>query len=141
MGRVKLTLPDCYQHEFVYQLNADDMNYADHLDNARVLGLAHLGRTEFLKKFDYTELDVEGVSTIMADAAIIYKSEGHKGNDIRIRIGIGEISGSGFELYYQMHNLTKKQDLAIVKTASVFFDYKESKVFRTPEAFRQRFSG
>ena len=139
MERIKLEFQTRAVRQFNYKVKASDINYGGHLDNARVLGIAHAARIFWLAEFGWSEMDVEGVSTIMADAAIQYLSEGFENNEILIEVGIGDISASGFELYYRMNNTSTGKPLAIVKTGSVFFNYDQRKVRKAPQAFRERF--
>lgn len=141
MARIKIELPNTFQVEVPYKIKVTDLNYGGHMDNSRVLALAHECRLAWLENFGWSEIDLEGLSTILADAGIVYKAEGHLNDELLIQVGVGEVSGSGFELYYQMKNLTKGMDLAHVKTASVFFDYKLGKVQRVPENFIPKIQG
>ena len=141
MGRIKVQFEAEHIRKFNYKVKATDINYGGHLDNARILGIAHAARIFWLGEFGWSEMDVDGVSTIMADAAIQYLSEGFEHDELEVETGLGEIGSSGFELFYRINNLTTAKVLAIVKTGSVFYSYKEKKVQRTPEGFLKLKSG
>jgi acyl-CoA thioesterase FadM len=114
------------------------MNYGNHLGNDRILALAHEARVDFLQSMGLSELELgEGTSIIMADAAILFKSEGFIGNQIRVEVGVGAFTRAGFDLYYKMVNITTGKDLAYVKTGIVCFDYVERKVRSVPQSFIQ----
>ena len=72
----------------------------------------------------------------MADAAVVYKAEGHIGDEVTIAVGLGETSTRGFELYYQLQNIKTQKDLAWVKTGIVCFDYQKGKVASMPQPFK-----
>ena len=47
------------------------INYGRHLDNAQLLSLVSEARLRFFKSMGYTELDVEGVGIVVADALLV----------------------------------------------------------------------
>lgn len=116
------------------------MNYGNHLSNDRVLTLAHEARIRFLAHFGWSEFDIGGTSIIMTDAAVVYKSEGFRGNTIQVQVSVADIGNSGFDLYYRMVNLTTGKDLAHVKTGILCFDYDTRKVRRLPDVFANQFN-
>lgn len=139
MSRIQLDLPEKVDYTTDITLAISDMNYGNHLSNDKVLTLAHEARIRFLEHFGWSEFDIEGSSIIMADAAVVYKSEGFRGNKIEIQVAVDDIGNSGFDLYYRMVNLTTGKDLAHVKTGILCFDYETRKVRRLPDVFANRF--
>jgi len=139
MARVKLDFPGEAIFTTVVEVRIDDINYGGHLSNDRVLSIMHEARLRFLKNYGYTELEVGGVSLIMADAALVFKSEGFHGDLVVIEMTIGEFSGSGFELYYKLSNKESGKEIALGKTGMVCFDYENRKVARVPEGFLTTF--
>ncbi len=140
MPRIKFDLPDKFHFSTEIPVRIGDINYNDHLGNDAVLTLVHEARMRFFRKNGWTELDIEGVDIIMADAAIMFKSEAFYGDDLTIEVAVSDMSDIGCDILYR---LTKKQngnEVARVKTGIVFFDYKSRKPVRMPEAFRKRFS-
>jgi len=136
LGRIKLDLPEKFTFSTQITLRVDDINYGGHASNDAILSLIHEARLQFLESFGYSELDIGGVALIMADAVIIYKSEGFRADVIKIEAAAGDFSRFGFDIYYKLHNFTTGKDLAYAKTGMVCFDYKERKVKTVPEAFR-----
>ena len=76
----------------------------------------------------------------MADAAIMFRSEAFYGDILKIEISVGEISSSGFDLYYKFINEKTQKEVARIKTGMVCFDYKERKIKGVPEVFRVKVS-
>ena len=69
MARIRIELPDRFAFSTAIPLLISHINYGNHLDNAQLLGVVSEARLRFLKSLGYTELDVEGVGIIVADAA------------------------------------------------------------------------
>lgn len=137
MARLKIDFTEKLLYRFRIPLRISDMNYGNHMGNEVVLQLAHECRVLWLKSHQCTEMNVFGTSIIQADAAIVYHSEGYTGNEIEIRLLGGELSRVGFELFYDMQNISTGKALASVKTGMVFYDYAASSVRPVPEGFKK----
>ena len=108
------------------------------MSNEVPLQLAHDARVRFLKALGYSELDIGGTAIIMADAAVVYKSEGFAGEEIDIALAVENFSRAGFDIFYKMYNTNQQKDLAWVKTGIVCFDYDQRKVKAVPEEFKKK---
>jgi acyl-CoA thioesterase FadM len=134
MARIIIEFPhDKIIFETTIMVQVSDINYGNHLSNDAVLRLCQEVRMRFLKQWDYTELNIENLGIIMADAALIFKGEGYHGNQLTISMAIDDISRVSFDLYYYIKH--GEREIAIVKTAIVFFDYKLKKVSTCPASF------
>lgn len=140
MPRVKFDLPDKFHFSTEIPLRIGDINYGGHMGNDAVLSLAHEARMQFFRKHGWSELDVDGASIIMADAAIVFKGEAFYGDVLNVEVAVGEMSELGCDLLYRFTNSGNKKEIARVKTGIVFFDYKSRKPVRMPEPFRKAFS-
>lgn len=134
MPRTKLQMPDQYQFSTQINVRITDLNYANHLANDSLLSLLHEARVRFLDSYGYSEIDIEGVSTMMADAVIIYKSQGFYGDSLTIEIGMGDISKKSCDLYYRITKPDQKV-VALCKTAIVFYDFQNQKPVPIPSEF------
>ncbi|GGY20493.1 acyl-CoA thioesterase [Paludibacterium paludis] len=139
MARVEIPLPDTFLFETALDIRVGDINYGGHMGNDAILTLAQEARIRFLRQSGYTEMDVDGVGIIMADAAIRYIAEARHGDRLRFRIGIGDLSRCGLELIYQATDDRTGKEVARLKTGIVFFDYGHRKVVPIPESFAARF--
>ena len=137
--RVKIETPIRTDFTCKIRLRIDDMNYGNHMGNERILVLAHESRVQFLKSLSCSEFDLFGASIIQADAAIVYKSEGHTGDEILCSISVDNVGSSSFDLVYHFYNETTDKILALCKTGMVFYDYKNQKICPTPNAFKLQF--
>ena len=69
-------MPERYLFSTEIPVRITDLNYGRHLGNDALLSIIHEARVRFLSHFNYTESDIEGVGSMMADVAIIYKHQG-----------------------------------------------------------------
>ena len=137
MSRIKLDMPETYLFSTTIDVRITDLNYGNHLANDSLLSIIHETRVRFLKHYDYTELDIEGIGIMMADVVIIYKSQSYYGDTLKIEVGIEELSKKSCDLFYRV---TKDEGkiVALCKTAIVFFDYQTQKPVRIPELFLKK---
>jgi acyl-CoA thioesterase FadM len=66
----------------------------------------------------------------MSDLAIEFKNESFYGDVVEVKLGAGEISRVGFELYYELFAIRNNETilLANAKTGMVCYDYDAKKV-------------
>ncbi len=136
MARLRLNIPDkeeVYTTEIPLLVNF--INYGGHMGNDSVLTLCHEARIRYLESLGQSELDLFGPGIIQVDSLIIYKSEGHRGDVIELKLYIDDISDYGFDLIYHLFNKTTGKELARAKTGIVFFDYSVKKMVKIPIGF------
>lgn len=138
MARVQIQLPQKFIFKFTQPVAITDINYGKHLGNDKVLGFMHETRVRFFEWLGFSESDIEGVSVIQADTAVIYRSEAFHKDLIEVHISVGEFTRAGFEIYYRLFNLTQQKECALAKTGMVCFDYTERKVKSVPLSFREK---
>lgn len=138
MPRVKLNIPSTFLYSFDLEIRVDDLNYGQHLSNEMILVYAQQTRIQWLQSLDYSELSIEGKSIIQGDASIVYLSEGHLNDKLKISLFLGEIGNASFELYYSLQKKESKTLLAKAKTGIIFYDYVSKKTQEIPEKFRQK---
>jgi len=136
MARIKIDLPEAFSFSTSLMVRITDLNYGAHVGNDTVLSFIHEARVRYLQSLGYSELNLEGVGLIMADAALVFKNEIYYGDQLLISIRAVEFSRVGFDLIYKMEKKPADQPLilvALVKTAMVCFDYEFKKVVSLPE--------
>jgi acyl-CoA thioester hydrolase len=136
MARIKIDLPEPFSFSTSFVVRITDLNYGAHVGNDTVLSFIHEARVRYLQSLGYSELNMEGVGLIMADAALVFKNEIYYGDELLISIRAVEFSRVGFDLIYKMEKKPADQPLilvALVKTAMVCFDYELKKVIPLPE--------
>ncbi|MDD3675596.1 MAG: thioesterase family protein [Thauera propionica] len=140
MARVRIELPDRFPFRTAIALLISHINYGRHLDNAQLLGLVSEARVRFLKSMGYTELDIEGVGIVVADAAVQYRSEAFHGETMVVEMAADDFSEFGCDLVWRLTDEASGREVARGKTGIVFFDYGERRKTAVPEGFRRRFA-
>ena len=134
MARIKLELPGHFVFQTKIKVRISDINYGGHLGNDSVLSIIHESRYQFYKSLGYKdELSLDGVGTIQADVAIVYKGEAFHGDEIQVEIAIAEITKKSFEVLYRLS--CEGKEIARAKTGIVMYNYAEGKVCSIPENF------
>ncbi|KPJ78185.1 MAG: thioesterase [Deltaproteobacteria bacterium SG8_13] len=137
MGRIRIQLPKKFTFYTDVGIRISDINYGNHLGNDAVLRLIHEARVRFLRQYGFSEMDICGLGLMIADAAVVYKSQGYYGDQLRIEVTTAEPGRYGCDLYYRLTNNTTGKEVARAKTHIVFFDYIGNKMARLPEDFRR----
>jgi len=138
MTRIHIRLPSQFAFSTDITLYQSHLNYGGHLDNALLLTVVSEARVRFFKSLGYTELDVEGVGILVADAALQYRSEAFHGEVMVLRLGATDLGRKGFDLVWSMNEQTTQREVARGKTGIVFFDYATHQVVPMPAAFREK---
>ncbi len=137
MARLKLNLPEQFPFSTQLKIRITDINYANHLGNDAVLSLIHEGRLRFLMHLGFSEGNVDGVGIMVADAQIVYKSQGFYGDTVIIDVGVGEMYRVGCVFYYRLRNAATGKEIARAHTGVVFFDFEKQQLAHIPESFRR----
>jgi 4-hydroxybenzoyl-CoA thioesterase len=140
MPRIQIQLPSHFAFSTDITLYQSHMNYGGHLDNALLLTLVSEARVRFLVSLGYTELNVEGVGIVVADAALQYRSEAFRGEVMVVRMGATDLGSKGCDLVWSMTEQITQREVARGKTGIVFFDYTSRQVAPMPPAFREKMS-
>jgi 4-hydroxybenzoyl-CoA thioesterase len=140
MPRVRIDLPEHFLFSTEVQIYSGHINDAGHLDNAQLLALASEARQRFFKSLGYTQLDVEGVGTVVTDTAVQYRSEAFHGETLVFEMTADDFNKYGCDLVYLAREMTSGREVARGKIGIVFFDYAARKIAPTPERFRARLS-
>ncbi len=133
MARVQIDLPATWLARIRLTVRVADVNYGGHLGNDRVLGLVHEARVRWLASCGLSEGDVGGVGLIMAEAALVFRAEAFLGDELDVDLGAMDVRRSGFDLVYRLTRAADEQEIALVRTGMVCFDYALRKVARLPE--------
>lgn len=140
MPRIKLEIPAQFHFTTEIPIRITDINYGGHLGNDAVLSILHEARMRMLMEHGWTELNIEGVGTIMSDSVIVYKSEAFYGESLRIQIAVSDITKFGCDIYYLVRERESGREVVHAKTGIAFYDYEQKKLSPVPEKFLQKFS-
>lgn len=138
MARIKIDIPEKTIGTFLIPIRIADINYGNHVGNDAFVSIIHEARMQWLSQHGYSELNIEGIGLIMSDLAIEFKSESFYGDTVEVKLGTGEITRVGFELYYRLFVKRIDEDilLANAKTGMVCYDYGVKKVVAVPEKLK-----
>lgn len=139
MKKVDITEPEKYIFECNFHIRATDLNYGNHMGNEVFLKFAQEARMKFFQHFGYTELDLEGLGTIMADCEIKFMDQGYYNDEVQIEIGISDFGRVGFNLVYKFYNRNSEKVMALIKTAILCYSYDDQKVKSIPEPVKVKF--
>lgn len=140
MPRIKIDLPERFVFSTELPIYINHINYGNHLDNAALLMLISEARVRFFRSLGYSELDVEGVGVIVADAAIQYRSEAFHGETLIAEFAADDFNKYGCDFVWRLSDKSTGREVARGKHGMMFFDYTERKPAVVPEAFIKRVS-
>lgn len=135
MPRIRIDLPEHFPFSTELPIHSSHINEAGHLDNAQMLALVSEARQRFFRALGYTQTDVEGLGTVVADAAIQYLSEAFEGETLVFDMTASDFNKYGCDLVYRVRDKLSERDVARGKVGIVFFDYGQRKVATAPPAF------
>jgi acyl-CoA thioester hydrolase len=140
MSRIKIEIPEEFFFSCTIPVRITDINYGGHVGNDKILSVAHEARMQYLKSIGYSEMEFDGVGTIMADAAIEYKNEIFYGDNIKVSVRALNITKIGFDLIYKLEVETndRKKIVALIKTGMICFDYEKKKITAMPEEAKKK---
>ncbi len=94
------------------------MNFAQHVSNDRFLVYAQEARSAWFDSLGYIDMDVEGRSSILADAAVQFMAEAFAGDELVVQLGLGSWTKYGLDLLYKVSR--GSDTVAMMKTAILF---------------------
>ncbi|MFO1433345.1 MAG: thioesterase family protein [Candidatus Competibacteraceae bacterium] len=140
MARLHFELPADFLFATELEVRIADINYAGHLSNDALLALLHEARVRFLASYGLREPDAFGFSLVIADAAVIYKSEAFQGEVLKIEVTVTDFNKYGCDFVYRVTEKQSGREVARAKIGMVFFSYAERRIQPMPEPFRMLFS-
>lgn len=135
MPRIKIELPEKFSFSTEITVYIGHINYGHHLDNALLLSLVSEARVRYFKSLGYTEMDVEGVGIIVADAAVQYLAEAFHGDVLIFELAASDFNKYGCDLTYRIREKQSGREIARGKTGILFFDYAIKKPVAVPAGF------
>lgn len=138
MARIRIELPEHFSFSTELDVYASHINDAGHLDNAQMHTLVSEARQRYFKSLGYTQLDVEGLGTVITDAAIQYLAEAFHGDTLVIEMRPEDFNKYGCDLVYRVRDKASEREIARGKIGLVFFDYAQRRIAPTPAGFLRR---
>jgi acyl-CoA thioesterase FadM len=139
MARLKIFLPEKLLSTVFIPIRITDINYGNHLGNNSIVEIIHEARVMFLKQNNFTELNIGGPGLIMSELQVEFKNESFYGDSLKVEVFAGEISRTGFEIFYSLIVERNGNNLVVAnaKTTMACFDYQQKKVTSLPLEFKK----
>jgi acyl-CoA thioester hydrolase len=138
MERVKINLPEKFNFSTNIKIRITDLNYGGHVGNDSFLSLIHEARQQYLNSFDYSELNIENTSLIMADAMIEFKKELSYGDEVKLSVATNGFDKYGFDIFYKLEIINENNLILAgkAKTGMLCYDYQNKKLVTVPEKLK-----
>ncbi|NMG42726.1 thioesterase [Aromatoleum toluvorans] len=138
MPRIKIDLPERFTFATEIPVRAHHVNWAGHVDNAQLVVLLSEARMAYFASLGYTQENVEGVGTIVADMAIQYVSEAFEGETLVFDMAADDFNKYGADLVCRVRDRDGGREVARAKIGFVFFDYAARRIAPVPGRFAER---
>ena len=103
-----------------------------------LLTLVSDARARYFQSLGSTEMNVEGVGIVVADAAVQYRSEAFHGEIMVVYKAAADFNKYGCDVLWRMDDKVSAREVTRGKTGIVFFNYGARKVVPAPDNFRRR---
>lgn len=135
MARIKIDLPGNKLADIKIPVRISDINYGNHLGNDAFVSIIHEARVQWLRQYEYSELNFDGAGLIMSELVVEFKNESLYGDIIQVDIYAGEITRVSFELFYKLTTIRNNAItiLAKAKTGMITYSYEKKKPVPIPE--------
>ena len=121
-----------YRHRLSVRFR--DCDAMGHVNHAVYFTYFEQGRLTFWRELTGTPSPYTRV--IIARAECDYRAPAHFGDELEVRVGIGDIGRSSFTLLYEIVQVGSERLIATGKTVMVSYDYEKGASTPLPEATR-----
>ncbi|MCK5880705.1 MAG: thioesterase family protein [Sinobacterium sp.] len=139
MAKVTIDLPNSFPFNTCIDVLIQHINIGNHLANEHLIAFLNEARVRFSNSLNYDSVGISAHNFINADLAVIYKSEGHHGDCLRIDVAAQDFSKYGCDFVYKVSKKETGEIVAIAKTAMLHFDYNEKRLTAVPNNFEDLF--
>ncbi len=138
MARPSIEFPPVFPFSTHIPVRITDLNYGGHVGNDAILSLIHEARMQFLQHYGYSEKDLGGTGTIMAEVQILFRNELFYGDKLQVHVAVTNLGRASFDILYQMQKEQEGKwiEVAHARTGMVCFDYERRRVTALPETVR-----
>lgn len=134
MSRVVIDIPTTFLFSTEIHVCINDLNIANHVGNDRFVTYINEAYARFLNK---SGLSKQTDIMIMADLTVVYKSEAHYGDWLKIDVAVSDFDRKSCNFYYLITNKETGKEVIRAKCGVVFFDYENKKTTDVPESMRK----
>jgi acyl-CoA thioester hydrolase len=122
-----------YRHRLSVRFR--DCDAMGHVNHAVYLTYFEQGRLTFWR--EVTGSPSPHTRVIIARAECDYRSPAHFGDELEVRVGVGEIGRSSFTLIYDIVHIVSDRPIASGKTVMVSYDYETGSSVPLPDVTRE----
>jgi 4-hydroxybenzoyl-CoA thioesterase len=142
MARIEINLPDKWLFTTSIPIRIGDINRASHLSHVALVAILEEARAQFLVSLGYADqVNIQkGKGLILGDVGIVYKSQAHYGQNLKVEIAAADLKEKSFDLVYKLSESEHNTEIARAKTGQMVFDYQLQKVVPVPEEFKKKVS-
>ena len=135
MPRLSIDLPASFIFRAAMPVRASDLNYGNHVGHDSIVTLMQEARILFYRKMGFeNELTFDGaIGQVIADVAVMYKSESFLGDILLCKLAVTGFSKYGFDMIYSIVNEETGKEVARGKTGIVCFNYDLRKIEPIPQ--------
>ena len=119
-----------YRHRLSVRFR--DCDAMGHVNHAVYFTYFEQGRLTFWR--EVTGSPSPHTRVIIARAECDYRSPAHFGDELEVRVGVGEIGRSSFTLTYEIVHVAAERLIATGKTVMVSYDYETKRSIPLPDA-------
>ena len=134
MARVQIELPEHFPFSTELEVRVGDLNYGNHLGNDGVLTLIHEARRRFLLSLGIEEIGGNGIGFVIADAAVVYRSQAFYAERLRFEVAVGDFGSRSCDFYCRVSRAADGRTVSEAKTGAVCFDFRAQKAVAFPAA-------
>jgi len=110
-----------------------DINYGNHVGHHNYFLYFQESRIAYLKRFGFSELDINGYGMVISHAECKYKQELYLGDNIKVKCRVTQLKSKVFIMDYQIEKMNTV--CAVGSTTNLCFDYRVKKVVNLPQEF------
>ncbi len=140
MARVQLELPERFPFRTELEVRVADLNYGNHLGNDSVLSLLHEARRRYLRSLGAEEIGADGIGFVVADFAVVYRSQAFYADHLTAELAAGEFASRGCAFFYRLSQADGRV-VAEARSGHVCFDFKAQKAVSFPPELLARLQG
>lgn len=137
MARVQIDLPERFPFRTELEVRVSDLNYGNHLGNDSVLTLLHEARRRYLRALGAEEIGADGIGFVVADFAVVYRSQAFYADRLTVELAVGEFGSRGCAFFYRLAQPDGRV-VAEARSGHVCFDFKVQKAVSLPQELLAR---
>ncbi|MCO5232772.1 MAG: thioesterase family protein [Chitinophagales bacterium] len=142
MKKEKIFFPETTLWRTRKVIAEQDINFAQHMGNERILVWADEIRTQFLTHIGWDiQCASDKIGIIVANHTIVYQSEGFLGDEILIEVGIDYLKECSFDMIIRCRKEGAQKNMVIIRTGIVCFNYEQREIVRVPNQFIEFLKG